>query len=61
MSTFVFQLEIQMEDGQDMQPAIKQVLDSMVEHLSKAWTRGQDPPFRLNVVVVGMKDKVANE
>jgi len=58
MRTYVFQFEVEIEDDQDIQPAVKRVLESAVQHLSTARQPGQDPPFRLTVIDLGWKDPI---
>lgn len=55
MKTFVFQLEVEMADGQDMEAAVSVVLHAIAADLGALKRPCQDPPFRLTVVDLGMK------
>lgn len=55
--TFVFQLEVELtEENQPLEPALKEVLNSIATNLRVNFKTEDGPPFLLNVVPIGWKE-----
>jgi hypothetical protein len=55
VKTFVFQLEVEMADDEDVQRAVHQALRAAADNLRELRKPGEDPPFRLTVIPLGLK------
>jgi hypothetical protein len=55
MKTYVFQLEVEVPEDQDIQPRLKQVLDLVVQNLSTLRKPEGGPQINLTVIDLGWK------
>jgi hypothetical protein len=59
--TYVFQVELEYVEGQDPQPLLKQLLDTIARDLHALKADGKDPPFRVNVIDLGHREATKSD